>query len=262
MKPQLRQTGTILLCSSAAAALFALGLLPFVQIRENSMAPALASEDVVLLDRTAYLWRRVQLGDVLVFDKPAYREQPENLSFSQNFSNGYSKSYKWNRLFFQNFTKTFPPNMEKGKKMRPASTMRNEPAMIKRCVLLPKMPMQWRGSQLYIPSRQGYVRVDENVRQSLAGLAQVPEGFIFVLGDNLQHSIDSRNYGLVALAQVRGKAIWFQRGLKRGAAQNFSVQAAHVTGERITWERTPSEQTQTTQATPQNARSAAFAFGP
>ena len=242
----------VLASSAITAALFALGLLPFVQIRENSMAPALVSGDLVLLDRTAYLWNHVQVGDVLVFDKLACSEQPENLSFSQNFLN----NSKWNHYFFQNLIKTFRPNMEKSKKMRPAPAMRNEPAMIKRSVLLPKMRLQWRGSQLYIPSRQGYVRVDENVRQSLAGLAQVPEGFIFVLGDNLTHSLDSRNYGLVALSKVRGKAIWFQRGLKRGAAQNFA-HVPHVTGER-----TPDEQTQATQATPQNSRSAAFAFWP
>ena len=201
----------VLASSAIVAGLFALGLLPFVQIRENSMAPTLQSGDLVLLHRTAYLWNHVQVGDVLIFDQSAYSERPENLSFSRNFSNGY----RWNRYFFQNFTKTFRPNNKKHSKTGPTSKIRGELPMIKRCVLLPQMPLQWRGLQsknpeLYIPARQGYVQVDENVRQSLVGLKRVPEGFIFVLGDNLQHSLDSRKYGLVSLAQVRGKAIWLK----------------------------------------------------
>ena len=189
MKSPLLWAATVFLCSSAVAGWLALGLFPFVQIRENSMAPALVSGDLVLLDRTAYLWNRVWPGDVLIFDIPALSARPKT---------GFQSP---NRRRSANRIKGLASQIPAG--------------MIKRCALPPKMPLQWRGSQLYIPARQGYVEVDEPVRKSLAGLARVPEGFIFVLGDNLAHSLDSRNYGLVPLAQVRGKAIWLKRDSAR-----------------------------------------------
>ena len=202
--------GLALVSSAVVAGLFALGLLPFVQIRENSMAPTLQPGNLVLLHRTAYLWNRIQVGDVLIFDKPAYNEQLQNFNFSEDLSNSFSANFGQNRYFFQNFTNNFRPNIREVRANGLPSKIRDESPMIKRCVLLPNMRLHWRESQLYIPARQDYVRVDENVRQSLAKFERVPEGFIFVLGDNLQYSFDSRHYGPVPLAQVRGKAIWLK----------------------------------------------------
>jgi signal peptidase I len=36
---------------------------------------------------------------------------------------------------------------------------------------------------------------------------KIPEGFFFVVGDNLSNSYDSRSFGLIALNQVKGKAL-------------------------------------------------------
>lgn len=46
---------------------------------------------------------------------------------------------------------------------------------------------------------------------------QVPEGHVWTTGDNLPHSTDSRHYGAVPMALIRGKIIarvapWRRRG--------------------------------------------------
>ncbi len=41
----------------------------------------------------------------------------------------------------------------------------------------------------------------------LSDTATVPQGHILVLGDNLQNSIDSRNFGFVSIDKIIGKAI-------------------------------------------------------
>ncbi len=83
-----------------------------------------------------------------------------------------------------------------------------EEQIIKRCVLVQRAPLYWQGKYLYIPYLGISIEVNETVRRKLVIFDSVPDGFIFVLGDNLSQSIDSRNYGLVSLAQVQGKILW------------------------------------------------------
>lgn len=37
---------------------------------------------------------------------------------------------------------------------------------------------------------------------------KIPAGFILALGDNAEHSRDSRDYGFVAAGSIRGKLLW------------------------------------------------------
>ena len=80
--------------------------------------------------------------------------------------------------------------------------------LVKRCVLVSGSSLHWRENRLYIPYLDKYIRVEPQVRQNLRNLKRLPQGMLFVLGDNLDFSIDSRNYGLIPLTQIEGKPIW------------------------------------------------------
>ncbi len=81
--------------------------------------------------------------------------------------------------------------------------------VIKRCVAGAGVPLEF--------SREGgySVRVGERVIplnddqfRKLCGTARVPDGMIFALGDNMEESRDSRDYGFVSADSVRGKVLW------------------------------------------------------
>ena len=57
------------------------------------------------------------------------------------------------------------------------------------------------------------LRAEEDVEK-----LRIPEGMVYVLGDNRKHSMDSRKLGFIPVGQLRGRAeqIWFSRDRTRG----------------------------------------------
>ncbi len=92
---------------------------------------------------------------------------------------------------------------------------------IKRIIGLPGDKIEYRNDSLYINDQQYDEPYLEGLKDSLAPgdvltydftLEQitnetvVPEGHVFVLGDNRRHSLDSRDIGFIPLEEVIGKA--------------------------------------------------------
>lgn len=69
---------------------------------------------------------------------------------------------------------------------------------------------------LVFTSEKGYsVKIGEKVFQltneqfqKLKNADRVPDGMVFALGDNLDESRDSRDYGFVSYDSIRGKVLW------------------------------------------------------
>ena len=81
--------------------------------------------------------------------------------------------------------------------------------VIKRCAAV-------HGDTLEFSPEAGYsvriggraIPLDAGQYRKLNGTDRVPEGMIFALGDNLEESRDSRDYGFVSTDSVRGKVLW------------------------------------------------------
>lgn len=92
---------------------------------------------------------------------------------------------------------------------------------IKRVIGLPGETVELRDGRVYV---DGKFIPEKTVvfpdHQSTYGPVKVPEGQIFVLGDNRRNSEDSRYFGFVPFANIRGKAFLMYWPLRRfGAPQ-------------------------------------------
>ena len=82
----------------------------------------------------------------------------------------------------------------------------SEQDLIKRIVGLPGDIVEVRDGQVYV-NGSGLEEPYINARPLYNGIWQVPEGELFVLGDNRNDSSDSHSWGMLPQANVIGKAI-------------------------------------------------------
>ena len=84
---------------------------------------------------------------------------------------------------------------------------------IKRIIGLPGESIEFRNGFVYIDGErldepyieQGITRCGNS---DFCSIDEIPDGYVYVLGDNRNNSSDSRSFGLVAIDRIVGKA-WF-----------------------------------------------------
>lgn len=80
--------------------------------------------------------------------------------------------------------------------------------VIKRCVATEGMPLAFRSNGDYCVYVNGEtIPLTGEQFFRLRGAERVPAGMLFVVGDNRDESLDSREYGFVSVDSVRGKVL-------------------------------------------------------
>ncbi len=144
-----------------------------------SMTPALQIDDRVLVQRTMISDIDFSRGDIVVFYRP-------------------DSDYKL----------TFKNEVIKALKVWEYTKINKDTELVKRIIGLP-------GDKILI-STSGYVFCNGN--QVIKGNSiykihkedievEIPQGFVYVLGDNLLNSIDSRVFGFVPIERISGKVL-------------------------------------------------------
>lgn len=180
----LRELPGVLAVSVILAVLLKTFLIQAFFIPSPSMVPTLAVDDRVLVSKIAYSFGGPQRGDVIVFDSPYIPDRPESL---------LQKAARSVREAFGVQTASIED-------------------LIKRVVAVGGDRMEISGNRLIVnglPLDEPYLESGAAMRDM--GPFYIPDGHVWVMGDNRNNSQDSRRFGAVPAEDVVGRAfvrIW------------------------------------------------------
>jgi signal peptidase I len=171
----------LILMAFALALLIKSTLLQAFWIPTGSMEPTLVPGDRVIVAKVPYYFHDPQRGDVIVFEEPDPAKEPERGVW------GAITHWLGQGLGFS------PPDNSD---------------YIKRVIGEPGDVVSARNGDVYVND----VRISEpylHERTARFPETTVPEGELFVMGDNRSNSLDSRfDLGFVPIDRVVGKAVW------------------------------------------------------
>ncbi|MET1012734.1 MAG: signal peptidase I [Actinomycetota bacterium] len=171
----------LILMAFALALLIKSTLLQAFWIPTGSMEPTLVPGDRVIVAKVPYYFHDPQRGDVIVFEEPDPAKEPERGVW------GAITHWLGQGLGFS------PPDNSD---------------YIKRVIGEPGDVVSARNGDVYVND----VRISEpylHERTARFPATTVPEGELFVMGDNRSNSLDSRfSLGFVPIDRVVGKAVW------------------------------------------------------
>jgi signal peptidase I len=156
-------------------------------IPSASMEPTLLIGDRVLVEKVSYRFGKPERGDVVVFEKDFAEPAPEaNESFVRDITDSFRGLFGFPTGGQQDF--------------------------IKRVVAVSGDRIEGRDGKVFVNDEEvAEPYLPEGIQTSPFGPIEVPEGMVFVMGDNRANSDDSRSFGPIDVDQVIGHAfvlIW------------------------------------------------------
>jgi signal peptidase I len=156
-------------------------LYALTTVHQSSMQNTLFEGHMLIMDKLSYQFSQPKKGDIIVFVKN---------EDTKGFVNRYKVFWKDVQLRFQ---KDYRTNR-----------------LIKRVIAVGGDTIDIRDGQVYV---NGELLDEPYVKGYTPGMAmeyplEVPQGYVFVMGDNRENSLDSRSFGPISLNSVEGKAIF------------------------------------------------------
>lgn len=159
-------------------------ILSVTQIKEQSMEPTFKENDRIIVNKITYLIGKPLRGDVVILNKV----NGEKGLIINMINEG--------KDIIANIKYRFTGHIEKNN-------------LIKRVIALEGDILDIKEGYLYINGKkkqEEYVSSLTFENSDFLYPVEVPKGKVFVLGDNRQNSLDSRQFGFIDVEQIKGKA--------------------------------------------------------
>jgi len=173
-----RELPILIIVALVVAVLIKTFLVQAFYIPSESMYSTLTEGDRVMVNKLSYVFGSPSRGDVVVFDNPGREDEGESLLGA----------------VFRHV----------GESLGVSSP---DSALIKRVIAVGGETIEIREQQVFIDGvaiDEPYL--DEGVKLRDFGPQEVPEGFVFVMGDNRGSSHDSRAFGPIPEGDIVGRA--------------------------------------------------------
>ena len=159
------------------------------------MFPTLKENQRLLLNRTYRITKNYpERGDIITFEAPSVMEIPQS---EVDQSKPMARYEKEPTNIFSKFVYYV---VEVTKK-----------SFIKRVIALPGEHVKIENNAIYINGEkleEDYLREDVKTESEKFNDFIVPEGYIFAVGDNREHSTDCRSFGCIPINKLEGKVIF------------------------------------------------------
>lgn len=159
------------------------------QVKEQSMEPTFIENDRLIINKIGYILGEPKRGDIVILNK-VNTEKGLLINMLNEFND-----------IKDNIQYRFTGIIEKNN-------------LIKRVVGVPGDEIDIRDGEVFVNGKveEGYSFKGKTFGESsLKYPLEVPDGKVFVLGDNREYSLDSRALGLIDYSQLKGKVflrIW------------------------------------------------------
>ena len=164
-------------------------------VKQRSMFPTLKENQRLLLNRTYRITKNYpERGDIITFEAPSVMEIPQS---EVDQSKPMARYEKEPTNIFSKFVYYVVEITKK--------------SFIKRVIALPGEHVKIENNAIYINGEkleEDYLREDVKTESDKFNDFIVPEGYIFAVGDNREHSTDCRAFGCIPINKLEGKVIF------------------------------------------------------
>jgi signal peptidase I len=168
------------------AIVLAVGIKTFVAqafyIPSGSMLPQLEINDRIVVSKLAYRLHDPRRGDIVVFDSPTPKAEEEQGGLVERLLRGLGQAVG-----------VTPPSTDE---------------FVKRVIALPGEMVEGRGGKVFVDGREVVEPyLPEGTTTSDFSPVAVPDGRVWVMGDNRANSADSRVFGAIPESTIVGRAV-------------------------------------------------------
>lgn len=167
-------------------------------VKQSSMYPTFKTNERLLLNRLYRTTKQTpQRGEVVTFESPSLSYvEPEEADLNNPTAKYENEPQGWFSKFIYNVLEI------------------NKTSYIKRVIALPGEHLQIQDGKVYINGeelKEDYLaeNVETNSTEGAFIDIVVPEGTVFVMGDNREHSSDSRRFGCIPFEKIESK-VWLR----------------------------------------------------